>query len=99
MLSPGYYITAELRVIDPQKIAEAEDALVALCAKTLTEPGCSIFQLHKDSRMPTRFLLWERFDDEVAFKRHFEEAHTKAYVALGLTELVQYFQTDVVTSG
>jgi quinol monooxygenase YgiN len=95
MFIPGYYITAELKVKDVSRVEEARSALSSLCEKTLEEPGCSIFQLHADSKEATRFLLWERFDDEAAFKRHFEESHTKEYVALGLTEVVQYFQTDV----
>lgn len=96
--SPGYYITAELRVKDKSWIAEARVALSILCSETLKEPGCSIFQLHQDTIEPSRFLLWERFDNEAAFKLHFEEPHTKAYVALGLTEVVQYFQTNVVAA-
>ncbi|MGF6147762.1 Uncharacterised protein [Kingella potus] len=39
---------------------------------------------------------WERFDDEAAFKQHFDETHTKDYVALDLTEVVQYFVSDVL---
>ncbi len=94
----GYYITAELRVTDASKVAEAKAALSTLCSETLKEPGCSIFQLHQDAATPERFLLWERFDDEAAFKQHFDEPHTKAYVALGLTEVAQYFQTNVVAA-
>jgi quinol monooxygenase YgiN len=95
---PGYYITAELRVKEESQTKEAIDALTVLCAETLKEPGCSIFQLHQDATTPQRFILWERFDDETAFKRHFEESHTKAYVALNLTEVVQYFQTSVMAA-
>lgn len=92
----GYYITAELRVKDGSKIREATDALKILCAETLKESGCSIFQLHQDITTPSRFILWEKFDDEAAFKIHFEEPHTKSYVSLELTEIVQYFQSNVI---
>jgi quinol monooxygenase YgiN len=96
MFTLGYYITAELRVKHPSNVEEAKFALLELCAKTLNEPGCTIFQLHQDEKTPTRFLLWERFDDEIAFKKHFEESHTKSYVARDLTEVVQYFQSNTV---
>jgi len=43
----------------------------------------------------SRFLSWECFDDEAAFKAHFEMDHTKEYVSLGLTEVVLHFQTDI----
>jgi 4-carboxymuconolactone decarboxylase len=98
MFASGYYITAELKVKDSSLVEEAKEALIELCTKTLTEPGCSIFQLHHDASTPTRFLLWERFDDETAFKRHFEEPHTKSYIARDLTEVVQYFQTNVISA-
>lgn len=40
--------------------------------------------------------MWERFDDEDSFKKHFEYEHTKKYVSLDLTEVVQYFQTNIL---
>ena len=95
MLTDGYYITAELKVKDPTKVQITREALVILCDKTLTESGCSMFTAHEDLNQPTRFLLWECFDDEAAFKAHFEEPHTKEYVALDLTEVVQFFQTSL----
>lgn len=96
MLTQGYYITAELKVTEIERLDETREALKTLCAETIKEPGCSLFQLHECNHVSGRFLLWERFDDEAAFKQHFEEKHTKGYTALGLTEVVQYFQTDVV---
>ena len=95
MFTTGYYITAELRLKDLARREEAVQALAQLASKTLTEAGCSIFTVHHDINEPARFLLWERFDDEAAFKQHFEEAHTRDYVALDLTEVVQYFVSDV----
>lgn len=94
-LNPGYYITAELRVKNGERVQEAKAALLRLCEDTLREPGCTLFTLHQDPKLPTRFLLWERFEDEAAFKLHFEAAHTQACMAQDLTEVVQYFQTDV----
>ncbi len=98
MFEQGYFVTAELRVKNQQRIAEAKSALVALCEKTLAEPGCSLFTLHQCAENEGRFILWERFEDEAAFKQHFLEPHTKEYMALDLTEVVQYFQSDVVNA-
>lgn len=96
MFAPGYYITAELRVKDSARLQEAKAALADLCENTMTEPGCTLFLLHQDAADPLRFVLWERFEDEAAFKQHFVEPHTQDYVARDLTEIVRYFQTDVV---
>ncbi|WP_096087853.1 putative quinol monooxygenase [Agaribacterium haliotis] len=97
MFDSGYFITAELRVKDQAQIVNAKSALVTLCQKTLTEPGCSLFSLHQCEQDPARFLLWERFDDEAAFKQHFEETHTKDYIRLDLTDIVQHFQSNIVS--
>lgn len=39
----GYYITAELKVKDENRIQEAKDSLMLLCKETLKEPGCTLF--------------------------------------------------------
>ena len=98
MFTPGHYVTAELRTKDVHRIAETKAALADLCAATLGESGCSLFVAHHDPLIPTRFLLWERWDDEAALKRHFSLPHTRAYVERDLTEVVQVFQTNVVAS-
>ncbi|WP_222937780.1 putative quinol monooxygenase [Spartinivicinus ruber] len=81
---------------DQNKIEETTSALLELCSKTIEESGCTVFTLHQDQSEPMRFLLWERFDDEMAFKQHFEEEHTKKYVELGLIEIVQVSKTGAV---
>lgn len=96
MLEKGYFITAELKVKNIEMVSKAKSALLTLCKETLKEPGCSLFTLHHCNDNKDRFILWERFEDEAAFKQHFLEPHTKEYVGLDLTEVVQYFQSDVV---
>ena len=98
MFDKGYFITAELKVKNVERVSEAKSALKTLCEKTLKEPGCSLFTLHHCTENNDRFILWERFEDEAAFKQHFLEPHTKDYVDLDLTEVVQYFQSDVVSA-
>lgn len=98
MLKKGYCVTAELRVKDQGRIHEAREALKKLCADTVQEPGCSLFCLHQCSEDSARFLLWEQFDDEDAFKQHFAQPHTKSYIERGLTDVVQYFHTDIVSA-
>jgi len=95
MLERGYFVTAELKVKDGVAITEANEALQKLCKETIKEPGCNLFMLHKCLEDEQRFLLWERFDDEAAFNQHFVEQHTIEYIDLDLTEIVQYFTTDI----
>ena len=98
MFEKGYFITAELKVKNIEMVSKAKSALKILCEETLKEPGCSLFTLHHCTERKDCFILWERFENEAAFKQHFIEQHTKDYVDLDLTEIVQYFQSDVVST-
>lgn len=95
MFSKGYYVTAELAVKASVSIDEAYHHLTRLCEATLKEPGCTIFTLHRCANNEPRFLLWERFDSEQDFKFHFEQPHTQAYLKRDLTQVVQFFVSDV----
>lgn len=96
MLENGYFVTAELKVKNGATISEANEALQKLCRETIKEAGCSLFILHKCVEDEQRFILWERFDNEAAFNQHFVEQHTLNYIDLDLTEIVQYFTTEIV---
>lgn len=97
MFSSGFYITAELKIKDKDKILETREALQTLCRTTLQqESGCTLFQLHQCQEDMTRLLLWERFDSEEAYHAHFRQAYTQEYLARDLTEIVQHFVSDVV---
>jgi quinol monooxygenase YgiN len=95
MFNKGYYITAELRVKESVDINAALNHLKKLCDETIKESGCSIFTLHQCKNDERRFLLWERFDTEEDFKFHFEQSYTQEYLKHDLTEVVQYFVSDV----
>ncbi|ATZ65660.1 antibiotic biosynthesis monooxygenase [Acinetobacter bereziniae] len=97
MFHSGFYITAELRILDENKILETREALQSLCTMTLLqEPECSMFQLHQCQQEPRRLLLWERFDSEQAYQAHFKQVYTQEYLARNLTEVVQHFVSDCV---
>lgn len=97
MFSSGFYITAELKIKDKDKILETREALQTLCKTTLQqESGCTLFQLHQCQQDVTRLLLWERFDSEEAYHAHFRQGYTQEYLARDLTEVVQHFVSNVV---
>jgi quinol monooxygenase YgiN len=95
-LENGYYITAEIKVKDSAKIEFVKKELQILQRLTLEEVGCNFFSIQQDNSVPTRFIMWERFDDEDSFKDHFKYEHTKRYASLDLTEIIQYFQTNII---
>jgi len=47
--------------------------------------------------MPTRFLLWDRWHNQASLTRHFSLPHALAYIDRDLSEIVQVFQTDVIS--
>lgn len=50
----------------------------------------------QDTKDPYRFIFWERYDDQEAFDKHFHEKHTQHFIGLGLTELVQAFEGQLI---
>ena len=96
MFDKGYYITAELKINDASRIDEAVQEIKKLCVESEKEPGCNIFVAHHDNREEGKIILWERFDTEEHFRYHFEQQHTKDFIAKELTTVVQYVQSNVI---
>lgn len=87
-MSSGFFVTAHLKSNDGKNLAEVKSALKAMCEATLKEPGCIQFDLLQDKKNESNFVLWEHFENEEAFKKHGEEAHTKKFISLGLIEMI-----------
>nr|WP_263053312.1 antibiotic biosynthesis monooxygenase [Marinomonas mediterranea] len=92
----GYFITAELRITDPNRVEETKARFKELCAITREEAGCTLFELHEFEEEPTKLMLWERFDSEEAFHFHHNAPYTIALKDKGLTEIVSIHQSDMV---
>ena len=91
-----YCVTAELNVLHGIAPHLAQKHLQQLAQATRLETGCLHFEVHCDMQNERRFILWECFADEAAFKQHFAEKHTADYLALNLTEVVQHWFTQPV---
>ena len=97
MLEPGYFLTTELRVRDPHQIQQFRKELQLISLLARQEEGCTLFAVHHDATRPERFVIWERFEDEVAFQHHFAQDYARAYLDCEGLELVRFFQTDLVS--
>jgi quinol monooxygenase YgiN len=77
----SHVITVELR-IDP---AHADAFEQAVCdnarASLANEAGCRVFDVCRDGAAPTRFFLYEWYDDEAAFKAHLASDHFERFDA------------------
>jgi 4-carboxymuconolactone decarboxylase len=89
MKRSGYFVTVEVQARQGRDVATVFDALQKLAYDSERESGCLLFTAYQDGSEPSRFILWERFESEGAFKQHASEAHSQAFNALGLVELVR----------
>lgn len=87
---------ARLRVCDPARSDEVLTQLACLRESTLAEPGCLRFDIFGVTRETGQLLLLEAFVDTEAFSRHLQAAHTQAYFALKLTEVVECVELEPV---
>jgi quinol monooxygenase YgiN len=89
MSQSGYFVTVELKAKPGQTPAAVHAALQQLAAASEREAGCSLFAVRQDADDPQRFVLWEAFHSEAAFKQHGAEPHSQQFAALGLIEPVR----------
>ncbi|PHM35845.1 putative quinol monooxygenase [Xenorhabdus innexi] len=96
MYKNGYFVTAEIRAKENTDLNIVIKELKTLQEKTLLEPGCEIFFIQQSNENPNTFIMWEKFISPEALKKHFEYDHTKYYLSLDLTEVIQVFTTDTI---
>jgi quinol monooxygenase YgiN len=54
-------------------------ALRPLVEESRREPGCLMYQAHRDVEDPNVFLLYEQYEDETAFQAHADSDHFQKY--------------------
>ena len=60
---------------------ELAQRLRALVAPTRSEPGCLVYELHRDPQNPGKFMFYERFSSQAALDEHLASPHFKAFAA------------------
>ena len=68
---------------------EAERLLKELSAASLTEPGCTRFDINRSTENPNVFVLYEEWPDQAALDFHFTTPHFLKYGANGIRKLAQ----------
>lgn len=81
------WISAGLKLVSGQSAQQVKEELSILQQETVKEEGCISFEVLHNKENPNLFTLWEEWINEDALKAHFNQAHTKAYLALCLTEV------------
>ncbi|TWX64116.1 antibiotic biosynthesis monooxygenase [Colwellia demingiae] len=85
------WISAGLKVSADISAEKAKEELQTLQQQTVKEKGCIFFEVLQHNEDPDLFILWEEWINEDALKEHFNQPHTKAYLAQALTE-VRYIE-------
>ncbi|MCG9596910.1 antibiotic biosynthesis monooxygenase [Vibrio sp. Isolate25] len=87
------YVTAELKIKPEVQRHEARMAIEQFCRDMENELGCLEAKATYDLEDPSRVILWERYQDRTAIEAHFTMCHTKAFIEMGMTDLVQVFES------
>lgn len=93
MFKQGLFITAELHIKPDVDLDNAISAIHQFCDEMNNEPGCSFALALQDQKEPRKIIFWERYEDHAAFEQHFQADHTQRFIAAGLTDLVQVFES------
>jgi quinol monooxygenase YgiN len=71
------------------KADEAESMLLALSAASLTEPGCTRFDINRSIEDPRTFVLYEEWADQAALDAHYTTAHFQKYGIHGIRKIAE----------
>ncbi|MFT5707648.1 MAG: quinol monooxygenase YgiN [Oceanospirillaceae bacterium] len=83
------WISAGLQVNPNQSASYVKSALIELQKMTVKkEQGCIYFDVLQHADNCAHFTLWEEWINEAALTNHFNQPHTKAYLAQQLTEVL-----------
>ena len=83
------------------KLGEEESVaaiLRAVAPLSRAEPGCSAYEVHSSVDDPTRFLLYEKYEDETAYQSHQQTDHFRDLILGGAVPKLesrqrQFFRT------
>lgn len=71
----------------PGSEAEVARLFAILQAESRKEPGCRMYVVHQHLTDPTRFFVYEQYDDQAALDAHRAFAHFRRYAATELPKL------------
>ena len=76
-------------IIMPGHEGEAVEFLRKMTAPTRAEPGNIMYQAHRSTAEPRKFLLYEQYVDLAAFEAHRASPHYQEYIADGIFKIME----------
>lgn len=75
--------------VKPDRHEDLERAFEELSTLTRLEPGCITYQLHRSTKDPSQYFLYERYVDEAALRFHQSTDHFSRIVKGIIPSLVE----------
>jgi quinol monooxygenase YgiN len=76
---------------------ELAEHLLGLVGRTRAEPGCLVYNLHRDPENPAKFMFYEEFTSKEAHEAHDATAHIQQWRAYRAAAKVDPVKSSVVT--
>lgn len=73
------YVVLATWIARPGEEAAVAAAIDALIEPSRAEPGNLVYQPHRDPSDPRRFVLYEQYVDEAAYRAHGESEHFRRH--------------------
>lgn len=70
----AYVVLAHWRA-KPEHAADLAEVLADMVGPSRAEPGCLVYEVHRDTEDPAHYMLYERYVDEAAYVAHQESPH------------------------
>ena len=74
---------------NPGKEHEVARLFAMLQAESRKEPGCRMYVAHQHLTDPSRFFVYEQYDDQAALDAHRASPHFRKYAATELPKLAE----------
>ncbi|WP_170325025.1 putative quinol monooxygenase [Ruegeria arenilitoris] len=68
--------------VSPEGVEKAAKAAQAMVAETVKEPGCLVYEFSRILGQPTRFRVYEEWQDQASLEAHFSAPHMAAFQAV-----------------
>ena len=76
-------------VIAPGHEDQATALLAQLTEATRAEPGCRLYLVHRSTKEPRQFFVYEQYEDRPAIDAHMASEHFARYLTEGLIPLLE----------
>ena len=79
----------------PGRESEVMELFRKLTAESRKEPGCLMYQVHRQQKDPSRFFVYEQYRDEQALQSHRNTPHFLEYARKQLPAIAERIEGEL----